>query len=93
MNQSGKPLELTVFKSGNSSALRLPRDLGFSPGEKVVVYRDGEALILKHVDPMGWPVGYFDSWQPSKIELPARIPATERARLERLFTDEEGGKH
>ena len=81
-----EPLELTVFKSGNSSALRLPKVLGFEPGEKVVAYQDGEALVLKHADPLGWPVGYFESWEASTIELPARPAAALReARMERLF--------
>ena len=81
-----EPLELTVFKSGNSAALRLPKALGFEPGERVVAYRDGEALVLKHADPMGWPVGYFASWEPSTIELPERSPTGARqARMKRLF--------
>ncbi|MBL0313368.1 MAG: AbrB/MazE/SpoVT family DNA-binding domain-containing protein [Holophagaceae bacterium] len=81
-----EPLELTVFKSGNSAALRLPKALGFEPGERIVAYRDGEALVLKHADAMGWPVGYFDSWEPSTIELPERFPAGSReARMQRLF--------
>lgn len=80
------PLELTVFKSGNSSALRLPKALGFEPGERVVAYRDGEALVLKHADPLGWPVGYFDSWEAATIELPERTAAgTREHRTQRLF--------
>ena len=83
-----EPLELTIFKSGNSAALRLPKALGFEPGEKVVAYRDGEALVLRHTDPMGWPVGYFEGWEASAIVLPERRPAGNReARLERLFGD------
>jgi virulence-associated protein VagC len=79
-------LELTIFKSGNSAALRLPKALGFEPGERVIAYRDGEALVLKHADPLGWPLGYFDSWEASKIELPARVPASKReVRMKRLF--------
>ena len=91
MNHSkSDPLELTIFKSGNSAALRLPKALGFEPGERVVAYRDGEALVLKHADPMGWPVGYFDSWAASTIELPERTPEGSReARMKRLFGDKE----
>ena len=29
----------TVFKAGNSSVVALPKDLGFKPGDKVVVDR------------------------------------------------------
>lgn len=81
-----EPLELTVFKSGNSSALRLPKALGFEPGERIIAYRDGEALVLRHADPKGWPIGYFDSWEASVIELPERTRAgTREARTRRLF--------
>lgn len=86
-----EPLELTVFKSGNSAALRLPKALGFEPGERLVAYRDGEALVLKHADPLGWPVGYFNSWDASAIELSDRSAAGSReARLNRLFGEREG---
>lgn len=85
-----EPLELTVFKSGNSAALRLPKALGFEPGEQIVAYRDGEALVLKHADAMGWPVGYFESWEASAIELPERSPEGSReARMKRLFGKKE----
>jgi virulence-associated protein VagC len=78
--------ELVVFKSGNSAALRLPKNLGFEPGERVVAYRDGEALVLKHADPLGWPLGYLDSWEPSTIDLPERSkPGSHAARTRRLF--------
>ena len=81
-----EPLELTIFKSGNSAALRLPKALGFEPGERVVAYRDGEALVLKHADALGWPLGYFESWEASTIELPDRVPTGGREdRLKRLF--------
>lgn len=84
-----KSQELTVFKSGNSAALRLPKALGFVPGERVVAYRDGEALVLRHADPMGWPAGYFDSWEAATMDLPERAPAEDReARLKRLFGDQ-----
>lgn len=81
-----EPLELTVFKSGNSSALRLPKALGFEPGERVVAFRDGEALVLRHADAKGWPIGYFDSWEASTMELPERSkPGSRDARMKRLF--------
>lgn len=83
-------VELTVFKSGNSAALRLPKTLGFEPGERVIAYRDGEALVLRHADPLGWPLGYFDSWEASTIELPARVPAAKREdRMKRLFGEKD----
>jgi hypothetical protein len=68
--------------------LRLPKALGFEPGERIVAYRDGEALVLKHADAKGWPVGYFESWEPTTIELPIRAPAGSReARVQRLLEE------
>jgi len=78
-----EPLELTIFKSGNSAALRLPKALGFEPGQRVVAYRDGEALVLRHADALGWPRGYFASWEASTIELPERASVGDR--MKRLF--------
>jgi len=81
-----EPLELTIFKSGNSAALRLPKALGFEPGERIVAYRDGEGLVLRHADALGWPLGYFDSWEASSIELPDRaLPGGRDDRLKRLY--------
>jgi hypothetical protein len=80
-------LELTIFKSGNSAALRLPKSLGFEPGERVVAYRDGEALVLRHADALGWPLGYFESWEASTIELQERAAAGDR--MKRLFGEKE----
>jgi hypothetical protein len=81
-----EPLELTVFKSGNSAALRLPKALGFEPGERVIAYRDGEALVLRHADALGWPLGYFDSWVASEMDTPERTsPADANDRMKRLF--------
>lgn len=36
----------TVFKSGNSQAVRIPKDLAFST-DKVTIEVDGDALILR----------------------------------------------
>ena len=54
----------------------------------MIAYRDGEALVLKHADPSGGPLGYFDSWEASTIELPLTEcpPSTKRDdRMKRLF--------
>lgn len=78
-----KPIELVVFKSGNSSAVRLPKSFGFEPGQKLAAFLEGEALVLKHTDANGWPLGYFDSWEASEIELPER--SSQEGRISRLF--------
>lgn len=41
-----------VFKSGNSAAVRLPRELGFAPGMKVVIEKTLNGLtIMPLIDP------------------------------------------
>ncbi len=35
-----------VFRSGNSLAVRLPRDIAFPEGAEVVVTRQGESLVI-----------------------------------------------
>ena len=65
---------------------QLPKALGFEPGERVVAYRDGEGLVLRHADAFGWPLGYLESWEASTIELPERSPVGSRdERNKRLF--------
>jgi hypothetical protein len=80
------PLALTVFQSGNSPALRLPKALGFAAGERLLASVEGDALVLRRADALGWPTGYFDSWEASSLEVPERGPRGARsARVERLF--------
>ena len=35
-----------TFRSGNSEAVRLPKELGFGPGVEVVVRREGDTLTI-----------------------------------------------
>lgn len=49
-----------VFKSGNSQAVRLPRELRLDASE-VEVVRRGEALILRPLHPEATLVGAFDA--------------------------------
>ena len=81
-------LTLKVFKSGNSAALRLPKELGFEPGEELHATVEGDSLVIRPMDPDGWPKGYFESWEALSpaFEVPARRAAGTRTdRLERLF--------
>jgi antitoxin VapB len=38
-----------IFRSGNSDAVRLPRDLSFGVGTEVAIERDGDRLIVTPV--------------------------------------------
>ena len=80
------PIRLKVFKTGNSLALRLPKSLGMQEGEELLGFREGEALVLRHLNPLGWPENYFSSWEPAAFDLPKRGASKARSeRFDRLF--------
>lgn len=79
-----RTLTLKVFKSGNSAALRLPKELGFEPGEEVHATVEGGSLVLRHSDASGWPMGYFASWEALSAEVEPRPRESEGSRERRL---------
>jgi virulence-associated protein VagC len=58
-----------IFKSGNSLALRLPKELGTSEGEEVEIDAQGDRWIIRPVKPAAWPRGFF-----SRIRLADPTP-------------------
>jgi len=48
-----------VFKTGNSMALRLPRELNPKAGE-VSIERAGNCWLVEPVKPAKWPAGFFE---------------------------------
>lgn len=44
-------MQTRVFKSGNSLAIRLPRELSFPEGTEVEIVRDGERLVVSPARP------------------------------------------
>ncbi len=58
-----------VFKSGNSLAVRIPRELGPKEGE-VTIERVGERWIVEPIKPARWPDGFF---RRIRIDDPAFI--------------------
>ena len=55
-----------TFKSGNSIALRLPRDMGFGEGEAVVIvtHDDGSFSLWKHDHAREVFMGLYGSMSP-----------------------------
>ena len=54
--------EARLFRNNRSQAVRIPADWEM-PGERVVIRRDGERLILEPVRPRGL-LGLLSSWEP-----------------------------
>lgn len=61
-----------IFKSGNSLALRLPKELQAVVGE-VNVETFGDRWVVTPVKPVAWPLGFFDRIRlddPSPFQRP-----------------------
>lgn len=49
-----------VFKSGNSQAIRLPKEFRFPPDtEEVAIHREGQRIILESVPVQEWPESFW----------------------------------
>lgn len=65
-----------VFRSGNSQAVRLPKEFRFPPGvEEVAVRRQGDRLILEPVRREDWPEGFWKAFEgmSSDFERPRQV--------------------
>ena len=84
-----KAHETTVFRSGNSNAVRLPK--GFAEaGERVRVRRlAGGRTLIEPTRRRGWPKGFLESFGrvTNDFDAPSRPRADrgEEARAARLF--------
>ena len=69
-----------VFKSGNSQAVRLPKEFRFDT-DTVSVRREGKAVILEPAN--DWPEGYVESFVdvPDDLARPAQGKVERRARI------------
>ena len=83
-------VETTVFRSGNSDAVRLPKSFGLL-GKKVKVRRDGSRVIVELAEKRKWPPGFFESFSgvDDDFEVPPRSgPDLEREeRLLRMWDE------
>jgi virulence-associated protein VagC len=57
-----------VFKSGNSLAVRLPKDLELPCGE-VSIRREGKRIVIEELSASGWPGGFFEDIQISRADF------------------------
>lgn len=66
-----------IFWSGNSQAVRLPKEFRFEPGtEEVAIRREGELIILEPVKAEEWPDDFWRAFEgmPEGFERPAQVP-------------------
>ena len=66
-----------VFQSGNSQAVRLPKDFRFPTGvEEVSIRRQGDRLILEPVHQEDWPEAFWHAFGAlsADFERPRQVP-------------------
>lgn len=74
-----------IFWSGNSQAVRLPRDFRFSPEtQEVSIQREGERIILEPVQIEEWPEDFWQAFgdMPEDFERPAQLSQQQRESLD-----------
>ena len=65
-----------IFCSGNSQAVRLPRDFRFPAGtDEVEIHREGDRLVLMPVQREDWPEDFWRAFEgmSDDFERPAQI--------------------
>ena len=75
-----KPKTASVFWTGRSQAVRLPKEFRFD-GDTVLVRREGNAVILEPSN--AWPEGYVESFSglPDDFERPPQGELEKRRKL------------
>lgn len=59
LDRTGSPrLRSTIFRSGNSQAVRIPAALRLDC-DVVTIRREGTTLVIEPLGADGWPAGYF----------------------------------
>jgi antitoxin VapB len=69
-----------VFRSGNSQAVRLPKQFRFQ-GKEVEIFRRGEEVVLKEKSGSLARAFYLITSLPEDLELPKDDPPQEREGL------------
>ena len=68
-----------VFWSGNSQAVRLPKDFRFPPDtEEVEIHREGGRIVLEPVQAEEWPKSFWRAFEgmPEDFERPPQVRQT-----------------
>jgi antitoxin VapB len=75
-----KPKTASVFWTGRSQAVRLPKEFRFN-GNSVLVRREGNAVILEPAQ--DWPEDYVESFAgvPDDFDRPSQGAAEKRQKL------------
>jgi antitoxin VapB len=64
-----------IFRSGNSQAVRLPKEFRFPPDTvQVAIHREGERIVLE-LQGSGWPDEFWTAFEgmPEGFERPPQV--------------------
>ena len=77
------PVSTRTFLNGRSTAVRIPAEFGFKPGEEVLISQDQDGTV--RVSRAGAFAGYFAALERMRAEGhdPASDPPLERPRMGR----------
>jgi virulence-associated protein VagC len=73
-------MKTKVFRSGNSVAVRLPKELVLPCGT-VSIHREGKKIIIEEVSENGWPDGFFESIRISRKDFGREVPTYKERSL------------
>jgi antitoxin VapB len=60
-----------LFAIGRSQAVRLPKEFRFE-GDKVIIRKEGQTVILEPIKLDGWPRNYWKRLREMRVDLVAR---------------------
>ena len=66
-----------IFMSGNSQAVRIPKEYRFAAGmDEVSIRREGDQIILEPLEKQEWPEEFWAAFgeMPDDFERPRQIP-------------------
>lgn len=68
-----------IFWSGNSQAVRLPKEFRFAAGtEEVAIRRAGDRIILQPMKPEEWPEDFWRAFEGISAGFERPAPAPQR---------------
>lgn len=69
MSSTATQRHARLFRNGRNQALRIPREFEL-PGEEVILYREGDRLIVEPVKKSKGLAELLASWTPLEEEFP-----------------------
>jgi len=66
-----------IFRSGNSQAVRIPKEYRFAPEmDEVSIRREGDQVILEPLKRQEWPEEFWEAFgeMPEDFERPRQVP-------------------